>query len=178
MIDPYAVAEKLRDCLCANLATTVGGPVCQCCIRTGSTLPPADNCCDCGEGQGQASIQVGEIYPSDKWPRKGVVEWKGACSKGMTIWVAEFTMVVYRCMATPVDDGTPPNCTQLQADARKVQEDAAAMLRTFSCCDLSSLKVKRVLPGSWTPLPNLGGCGGGQLNMFADLGYVCCPPPD
>lgn len=171
--DAYAVAEKLRDCLCSALASTIGGPVCQCCVRPGFAPPPADNCCACGEGQGQASVQVSEIYASDKFPRKGIVEWKGACSKGLTIWVAEFTMTVYRCVATPTEDGVLPTCTQLQDDARKIQEDAGAMMRAFACCDWAP--NKRILPGSWTPLPNQGGCGGGTMNVYADLGYLCCP---
>ena len=169
-----ALTTALRDCLCAQLAAVGGGPVCQCCIRPGLAPPPADNCCDCGEGQGQASVQLAEIYPSDKFPRKGIQEWKGACSTGATLWVAELVMTVYRCIPGPGENGAPPNCTALQASAAKIHADAAAMIQAFSCCDWHPGN-KKVMPGSWQPLPNEGGCGGGQMSVFVSLGYDCCP---
>jgi hypothetical protein len=168
------VAAALRDCLCAQLEAVGGGPVCQCCLRPGMAPPPADNCCDCGEAQGQASVQVTEIYPSDKFPRKGIQEWTGACVAGKTLWVAELTMTVYRCVAVPNEDGSFPSCEQLNADALKIQADAVAMIQTFTCCDWHPGN-KRVMPGSWQPLPNLGGCGGGMMPVFVSLGYDCCP---
>ena len=166
------VIEALRDCLCAKLTEVGGGAVCQCCIRPGLAPATADNCCDCGEGQGQASVQLGEIYPSDKFPRKGIQEWKGACSNGQTLWIAELIMTVHRCIPVPDETGQPPDCNALQAAAAKIRADAVAMIDAFTCCDWHPGN-KRVMPGSWQPLPNQGGCGGGMMSVFVSLGYNC-----
>lgn len=168
------IAAALRDCLCARLEA-IGQPVCQCCLRSGVAPPPPDNCCDCGEAQGQASVQLGPIYPSDKFPRRGIQEWNGACSKGQTLWVAELIMTVYRCVATMDGTGQAPDCARLNDDAIKIQKDAVAMIETFTCCDWAGAGNKRIMPGEWRPLPNAGGCGGGTMNVFVSLGYACCP---
>ena len=173
--DVTEIAEALRDCLCEALAnTSTSGPVCRCCIQPGMAPATADSCCDCGEGQGQASVQVVEIYPSDKFPRKGITEWKGACTKGSTFWVAELVMTVYRCVPVPDDDGNPPTCDQLQTAAARIWSDAAVMRNVFACCDWSL--GRHVLPGSWQPLPNQGGCGGGMMSVLVSLGVECCAP--
>lgn len=169
-----AIAEALRDCLCTALeAEPLSGPVCQCCIRPGMAPPAADNCCDCGTGQGQASVQIAEIYPSDKFPRKGIAEWKGACTKGNTFWVAELVMTVYRCVPVPGEDGQPPDCDELQTAAARIWSDAQVMTQVFACCDWAD--GRHVLPGSWQPLPNQGGCGGGMMSVYVNLGVQCCP---
>lgn len=170
-------AAALRDCLCTLLADTPGGAVCQCCLRAGLAPPTVDNCCDCGEGQGQASVQVTKIYPSDKFPREGIQEWTGPCVRGKTIWVAELTMTVYRCVAIPDGSGNAPSCERLNDDAIKIQADALAMIEAFTCCGWPGGN-KRVMPGSWTPLPNQGGCGGGMMPVYIGLGYQCCPEPE
>ena len=171
----YAIAQRLLQCLCAQLQDSVGGPVCQCCVRPGVAPPPADVCCDCGEGQGQAVVQLGELYPSDKFPRKGIQEWNGGCAKGQTIWVQELIMTVYRCVHVMGEDGVAPRCADVQADAEKIASDAEAMLKAFTCCDWPlPAGNKRIMPGSWQPLPNQGGCGGGTMTVYVGLGYVCC----
>ena len=171
--DVTEIAEALRDCLCAALADSLGGPVCQCCIRPGMAPPPADVCCDCGEGQGQAAVQMVEIFPSDKFPRKGIAEWKGACTKGNTFWVAELVMTVYRCVHVMDDDGNAPSCEDIQIDAARIWSDAQVMTQVFACCDWAG--DRKVLPGSWQPLPNQGGCGGGMMSVYVNLGVQCCP---
>lgn len=176
--DLTTIAAALRDCLCELLESTPGGPVCQCCLRAGMAPPTADNCCDCGAGQGQASVQVTEIYPSNKFPQRGITQWNGACVKGQTLWVAELTMTVYRCVAVPDESGNAPSCERLNTDAAKIQADALAMIQAFTCCDWGGADNKRIMPGSWQPLPNAGGCGGGMMPVYVGLGYQCCPEPE
>lgn len=169
-----AIAEALRDCLCTALENeSLSGPVCRCCILPGMPPPTVDDCCDCGTGQGQASVQLAEIFPSDKPPRKGIAEWKGACTKGGIFLVAELVMAVYRCIPVPSSDGTSPTCDQLQTAAARIQSDAQVMWSVFACCDWSG--GRKIFPGSWLPLPNQGGCGGGMMSVFVNLGVQCCP---
>lgn len=177
LVVPFA--ERLLACLCAQLALSVGGPVCSCCLRHGAHLVAMDNCtCNCNDtGSGQASVQVTSIYPSAKFPRQGVDTWDQPCRSGT--WVAELTMTVYRCVAVLSDKGVPPTCTQLEADFRKIQSDAAAMRRAFACCDWRGDpdNEARVIPGAWVPVAPQGGCAGGFMTVLVDLGPLCCPPP-
>lgn len=171
--DVNTIAEALKNCLCFALAGSLAGPVCRCCVQPGMAPPPADVCCDCEGRQGQAIVQVAEIYPSDKFPRKGITEWKGACTKGNTFWVAELIMTVYRCIPVPDEDGTPPSCEGLQIAAARIQSDAQTMMQVFACCEWNDGRA--IMPGSWQPLPNQGGCGGGMMSVFVNLGIQCCP---
>jgi hypothetical protein len=173
--DAYAIAAALRDCLCERLKTTVGGAVCSCCIETGIAPATNDNCCNCGTGQGQASIQLGEMYPSDKFPRRGIQEYKGPCTKGLTVWVQEIIVSVYRCVPT-VDENGYPTCEERETAARKIFDDRNALMDVFTCCDWSL--GRKITPGSWVPLENKGGCGGGMMTFYVNLGAVCCTPAD
>lgn len=173
MVVPFA--ERLLDCLCFELTRSLAGAVCLCCLRPGGHLVPMDACyCTCPDGNaGQASVQVTSIYPSLKFPRQGVDRWDDACDTTVT-WVAELTMTVYRCVSVLEEDGTPPTCAELDFDARKIQSDAAAMMRAFACCDWN--QDQQVVPGSWVPVPPKGGCAGGFMTVLVDLGPLCCPP--
>lgn len=183
VFDPGAVpdlmalpfAEKLLDCLCGELATSYGGPVCQCCLRPGGTLPPMDTCgCNCDEGNnGQASVQVTRVYPSARFPIEGIQSWDHAC-KGSAMWVADLTMAVYRCVSVLGDDGTPPSCDQLEHDARVIAGDRYAMMRAFGCCNWTEWDR---FPGAWLPVPPQGGCAGGVMTVKASLGVLCCDLP-
>lgn len=173
LVLPYA--ERLLDCLCDALATSLGGPVCRCCLRPGGHLVPMDSCyCECaaaGESNGQASVQVTDVYATSKFPRKGIDVFNNACAVS---WVAELTMTVYRCVHTVDEKGIPPTCPQLDSDARKIASDRFAMMQAFACCDWAL--EQSILPGSWSPVPPQGGCAGGFMTVLVDVGAFCCPP--
>lgn len=172
MVTPHM--DRLLDCLCAQLDSTLGGPVCNCCLRPGGGLPPMDACyCDCDSGgRGQASVQLLSVFPSNRFPRNQIDQWDDACNARIT-WVATLQMVVYRCVSVADQDGVPPACAQLDADARMLTSDMQAMLRAFACCDWSD--DRQVLPGAYTPIPPQGGCAGGMMTVLVDLGPLCCP---
>lgn len=181
LVLPYA--DRLLDCLCTALADSVGGPVCRCCLRPGGHLVPMDSCyCECGAvgGNGQASVQVTGIYPTNRFPRNGIEEWDIACDARNT-WVAELTMTVYRCVHVLKDDGTPPSCAELDADARKIASDRFAMMTAALCCDWRrpspEWEQQPIIPGSWTPVTPQGGCAGGYMTVLVDVGPFCCPDP-
>jgi len=179
LVLPYA--ERLLDCLCDALADSLGGPVCRCCLRPGAHLVPMDSCyCECGaagSANGQASVQVTNVYPSSKFPRSGVDEWDDACNT--VTWVAELTMTVYRCVHTVDEKGVPPTCDQLDSDARKIASDRFAMMSAFACCDwrrpAPTREERRIIPGTWTPVAPAGGCAGGFMTVLVDVGAFCCP---
>ena len=159
------IAQALVACLCAELATTIAGPACQCCLRPGWPLPPMDNCCNCGDGQGQASVQVGPIYPTLKFPQRGVGSTLNPCSE--FVWAVELAVVVYRCVSCP-DETSFPSCDELTLDARKLLSDAAAMRRAVMCCDWRDDRA--IVPGDWRQIGPAGCCAGGVMTVTVDLG--------
>lgn len=181
LVIPYA--ERLLACLCAELAQSLGGPVCDCCLRPGGALVPMDSCgCGCSSANGQASVQVTSIFPTSKFPRRGVdTEYRGPCGTAVT-WAADLTMTVYRCVHGLKQDGAPPTCGEMDLDARIIQADAAAMRRAFACCDWNqpdpALRPAAIIPGAWSPVPPMGNCAGGFMPVTVDLGTLCCPDTD
>lgn len=162
------LAEALLACLCAELANTIGGSPCQCCLRPGTAPPPADACCACGAGQGQASVQVTRIFASQDFPRAGV---SGPLTECTALGrAAELTLTVFRCVAC-VDESGLPSCDEMADDARKILDDAQAMWRAVVCCDWRG-DEQRFIPGEWRPLAPLGCCAGGTMSVTVDLGYA------
>jgi hypothetical protein len=159
------VATALLACLCAELERTIGGATCQCSLRPGGLNPPADACCACGSGQGQASVQVLSIYPTIKFPQRGVGASVTPCSEWA--WAAELAVVVYRCMSCADETGFPSG-DELTYDARKIWSDAAAMRRAVLCCDWRD--DQPIVPGEWQPITPAGCCGGGRMVVTVDLG--------
>lgn len=160
------LANALLACLCAELAETIGGPACQCCLRPGTAPPPADQCCDCGGGQGQASVQVTRVFASQRFPQPGL---SGASTECGTFGrAAELVITVYRCVSCP-DETSFPSCDELTADSVKILDDMAAIWRTIVCCDWND--DRRIVPGEWRPINPSGCCAGGQMSVIVDLGY-------
>lgn len=181
LVLPYA--ERLVACLCAALADTVGGPPCRCSLVPGTAPPPADACCKCATGNGQASVQITDLFafPIGKFPQRGLLAPNNCASFE---WAAELTMVVYRCVSAVTEDGFPSG-NELAEDARKIAEDAAAMREAVLCCDWRGgapppgrlqAEQAQVAIGGWKPLSPLGGCAGGMMSVLVNLGVSCCPP--
>lgn len=181
LVLPYA--ERLLVCLCTELADTIAGSPCQCSLRPGTAPPPADVCCICETGNGQASVQITEIYafPYGKFPARGAVL-PDNCSSFE--WAAELTLTVYRCVSTVDEDGFP-SVEELMADTRKIMDDAQAMRRAVLCCDWRAgepppgrqqAEQAQIVMGAWRPVNPEGGCAGGMLSVLVNLGTECCPP--
>lgn len=164
------LAEALLACLCTALATTVGGPVCDCCLHVGAAVP-MDYCdCECaGVGQGQGFVRVNRIYPAAaRFPQQSFdVE---PCK--INSWGVELVMGAYRCVAGLDDEGRPPSCAEVTADSVKLLSDAAAMRAAAVCCFPDADMVAVV--GQWEPIGPQGGCAGGQLTITVQM-YDCCP---
>lgn len=175
LVVPYA--QALLACLCAQLADTIGGPPCQCCLRPGTAPPPADSCCECSTGQGQASVQIGPIRPlvAGKFPNFGITGTLDNCTEYE--FAVELIMTVYRCVSVADDTGFP-SCDELTADTLKIADDARAMRRAILCCDWRGQDdlddATQIVLGDWRPLSPLGGCAGGQQSVIVLLGSECC----
>ncbi len=176
LVLPYA--ERLVGCLCSQLALTPAGGTCQCCLRPGTAPPPADACCQCSTGNGQASVQIGPIFPvvEGKFPQRGIVGTLDNCTAYE--WAVELIMVVYRCVSAADEKGYP-SCEELTADTIKIQNDAKAMRLAALCCDWRGADdlgdPPRMVLGEWRPLNPMGGCAGGQMSVTVLLGSECCP---
>jgi hypothetical protein len=120
---------------------------------------------------------VARIYPTDeaRFPSLLAIVPDNCRAIG---WAADLVMTVYRCVPVPDEDGTPPDCAELEAATAKILDDAQAMLSTVICCDWNvdpSRGLVRMVPGQWSPLPSRGGCGGGTMTVTVFTGPVCCP---
>lgn len=118
------VASALLACLCEQLANTLGGSVCRCCLEPGQAVP-MDVCCDCGHGNGKAAVRLAQLVP--------VGQPRGRCAADDR-WQAVFEMTVQRCAAPMRDDGQPPSCEEVTRDAAVAIDDAAAMRHAALCC--------------------------------------------
>lgn len=175
LVLPYA--ERLIACLCDALQATVGGPVCRCSLAPGTAPPPADACCNCDSGAGQATVQITDTYATvaGKFPTRANGQMDNC---GLFEFAAELTMVVYRCVSV-ADEKSFPSGEELAADARKTADDEQAMLQAMLCCDWRDRgdgELQPIIPGSWRPLSPLGGCAGGQMSVTVLVGGLCCSP--
>lgn len=182
LVLPYA--ERLLACLCTALEDTLGGVPCQCSLRPGTAPPPADACCACENGQGQASVQVTDIFafPAGKFPSRGGLT--GTLTNcGEFEWAAELTMTVYRCVSA-VDGDTLPSVDEMMTDARKILDDAQAMRHAVLCCSWragapppgrTQADPAQIVIGPWRSVNPMGGCAGGMLSVTVALGTDCCP---
>lgn len=170
-VTAYHLAVELLECLCAQLELTVGGPVCRCCLAAGAGVP-ADFCCDCGGGHGQAWVRVARIYPTTaRFPNAQVEPDK--CALGM--WAVELELGAYRCAATVDGRGNPPSCERVTRDAEVILDDAAAMRRAANCCFRAGEVGRQLMVGQWQPYGPDGGCIGGSM-VVTVRSADCCPP--
>ncbi|MBA9005943.1 hypothetical protein [Thermomonospora cellulosilytica] len=170
------LAERLLNCLCAQLPGTVGGAACRCCVYPGATVP-VDHCCGCEEGEGQAWVQVRRIYPTTaaRFPQPSTTLEPCDAAGG---WGMELVMGVYRCVSVLDDQGNPPSCADVFDDAEKLLSDAAAMRQALACCfPYTGNDGLDVMAGEYTPMGPDGGCAGGQQTVYVRF-TECCPDPE
>jgi hypothetical protein len=173
-------AQWLVECLCDQLVQSLGGPVCQCCLAPGNTLPMdycgGDECDTCNDGSctGQAAVNVLQIYPTTQFPTPAVDARRCATYS----WAALLSMTVFRCAAVQDEKGCPPPCDAQTHDALVAWSDAEAMHRAVLCCFLEGRDPcdADLVIGTWTPVGPDGGCHGGTLTVTVPVAPPCCPP--
>lgn len=170
----YPLAAELLECLCTALEGSLSGPPCRCCIYPGAAVP-ADSCCECDGGQGQAWVRVARIYPIivGRFPNQMFEPTRCDTHRA---WAVELELGVYRCLATLDDDGNPPTCEQLEHDAQMIADDAAAMRVAARCCFAG--RDRDMVMGAWAPIGPSGGCGGGSMTLTVQAWDCECPPAE
>jgi hypothetical protein len=156
----WAIARLLRDCLCAKLLETTGGPVCRCSLMGGDQAI-ADICEKTIMGDGQAWVRMTRLFVTNEFPRPMTDTFN--CAGGL--WVAEFELGVLRCAVTSDAQGQPPGAEELNAEVAKVMDDAFALRITAECCLPAALPS---IPGEWQPMSG-GACTGGRVTVMVYL---------
>jgi hypothetical protein len=160
----WTLANGLLGCLVAQLAAE-GRPVRSSCVYHGAARPPADDCCDGpGDVNGQAWVRVGRAVAQPGGQDRVVTASGTAC---FTAWRIPVEVGVYRCVATLGDDGEPPDCARVTADAQAAWADARLLRGLAESC--SAAEDFPVLPQSWDPLGPMGGCGGSSVTLHLEL---------
>lgn len=152
----FPVAQKLLDCFCAELANTLGGAPCKCCLVFGDSVP-WDSC-----EEGQAWVRVVRVFPSTILPDQDT-----SVSTCVTTWAAEFELGIIRCACNPDDDGVLPGCDCELDRTQKALSDAAAIRRVLDCCFVD-LDIYHV-PGEYLPVGPAGGCVGAIQGVIVNV---------
>lgn len=156
MLDTATAATDLRNAVGTAL-TAAGRPVLR--AFTAPGLSAAwDTCCQKGDGEGQASVAVERVYPTEDFP----IEAAGLpmrCGPGE--YAAVLAVEVMRCAHTVNDQGKPPTAEQVTGDADKVAADRQTVWDAILCDFLADADPGTWTLGAWEPLGPNGGCVGG-----------------
>lgn len=170
-----ALAARLLDCLCAQLALSPGGPVCACCLSHSGVGAPADECdCPCPDGesvgQGQAWVRVAAVVATP------TVNRGSGCTHGR--WSPTYELGSRRCVSVVDGAGNAPSCQTRTDEAVLLAGDAAAHRAVVRCCE--ALKDIDITVVNQLPDGPAGGCAGWlTLVTVGPLRECGCPkPPD
>lgn len=164
----WAKAEELLSCLETALSK-YQAHACRTFVAPGN--PPAwDVCCDCGIGDGQAWVQIANVFPTDNFPQAQT----GAMRCVPAGQGVLFNVGILRCAAVLDDQGRPPSSERLTADARKVQRDRAIVREAIRCCFLEDADPGTFVLGTFTPLGPQGACVGGITPVTVAVDACAC----
>ena len=129
-----------------------------------------DNC-QCG----QFAQTIESVFGSNSFPTPATDTRQTPCGPNLTVVVVRASLV--RCVHGVSDDGRPPSCAALLADALTLEDDRWAVRRGVAC-HLADLRaaytvVDFALDASTTLGPS-GGCAGSELTYRFALGALCC----
>lgn len=151
------VLEGLRDCLCTQLADTVGGSPCFCGL-VGGRQAIADRCsCDGADQCGMAWVRLDRIYPYE-----GQVTQSARNPTCVSPLAAVVELGVYRCIPTTSSDGGAPTALQQTNQTLGQVADAGALFAAVACCE--AITRRSHVMGTYTPRDS-GDCGGGLLTV-------------
>lgn len=174
LVDPViAAAAKLLQCL-EDTLTAAEVPVCRVALVPGTTSP-ADVCCDCGTGEGQATVRVAQVYPTANFPQPLAIGLPQPCA--VTGLAVVLEMCVYRCAHVMEEGGDPPTAEETTSDAIAASRDGLLMRRAARCCfavDELDDTDPNVVIGSWQPIEPGGGCHGGTVLVTALVNDCAC----
>ena len=173
--DPLDLAfrEAARVLACLEERLEVYAPTCRTFVAPGG--PPAWDACGSvdGEREGQAWVQVAQVFPSDQFPTQQT----GPMRCPPSGYGVQLAVGVLRCAAVMDEQGHPPGSDHLNDDARKVARDRALVRDALRCCYLDDADPGTYVLGAWTPLGPQGGCVGGTTAITLALASCRCPDP-
>jgi hypothetical protein len=153
------VLRMLRDCLCDALGGSAN--LCGCLIIPG-TLDGYIDVGECDSATAWVRLVEGP-FPSTQLPTSEV----GAPGSFMA---AQIELGVARSITSIDEDGSAPTQEQQEADTEALMLDMALIKYAITCCfgEIDDPNRDYVL-GSYTPLPGMGGVGGGAWSVFVRL---------
>lgn len=166
----WPLVQAVSDCLCAQLAATIGGPVARCCPQPGSAVV-IDDCC---EGTAWVRLdRVDAVAAGDRRVPATDVSWGGReCGPALARVI--LGLGVMRCAATVDEAGTPPGCDELAAETRRMFSDVDALFAAALCCQ-SDVEVVDASPVQVVPQGPAGGCVGAELLVAYTVDLCPCP---
>lgn len=149
------ILQDLLDCLTVTL-TDCDAAACRYFLSSAPS-PAWDDCCDCGDGEGQAWVALQSIAPGQNGASVTPCGFE---------YIATVQVGVLRCAATLDDAGNAPSAETLTAEALSVWRDAALVRESVLCCfeDLHPDRGDYEM-GSWAPFQPQGGCTGGAQTL-------------
>jgi hypothetical protein len=149
------ILNRLLDCLAASMEACQVPP-CRLFLSTDSVVP-WDVCCECGDGVGQAWVNVSSIVAMLDDQQRGM-----SCAP---IFEATVKVGILRCALTQDDAGNPPEPIDLTEQALKILRDRALINQAIFSCWSSTIESDDWTIGDWTGLGPQGGCVGGQVTL-------------
>jgi hypothetical protein len=126
MMSFYQVGKELLDSVRNELQTIGAAIPGRACVVPGAI---AWEDCECDGGQ--LAITVLRTYLSDNFPSEQETIPSGKC--GSAYIVAELLILLIRCAPQPPEGSLTVSCTALDASAKVVDADAAAVRRAAPC---------------------------------------------
>jgi hypothetical protein len=143
---------------------TPGDAVVAALVGTTSGMVTISECCE-----GIASVRIGSIFPSTDFPNEDP---RPVTAGGPVAYAVELILEVIRCGVQPGPDMAPADI-DLTRDARRAQDDAAAMRRVATRL-VDSRTVFDAAVGRWEPGSADGDCLSGTLTVTVQVECLEC----
>lgn len=155
-----ALATRIGDllgCVCAALSNDGAGPPCWCGYYPGQEVS-WDYCGEChGEKCGMGYVKIVNSYRSANFPNPDV---SVGCTSPL---VVELAVGSLRCIPVAEDDGSLPHESLMWEAGLGIMADMSALFVAIDCCEMETAI------GEYTPLGPLGGCAGGEWQVWVTL---------
>jgi hypothetical protein len=151
--------EELADCVCEQIGTIGGGPVCWCGLYPGAQVSFEYCTGECEPDRcGMAWVRVVGIAPFEAFGTP-TIDTNCALPLGWQIEVGAL-----RCL--PVYENLPTPEEMMEVTVRQ-HADALALYTAIQCCQLSTQGAFAIV--QYVPVGPEGGCVGGYWNAFAAI---------
>jgi len=169
----WPLATALAECLCDKLSQTVAGPPARCCLVAGESIA-LDDCC---AGTAWVRLVTYAATDADSFPNPASGATGDCWGPGPVAPLAAVTfgIGVVRCAHTVDEDGTPPDCETLEADALAQYSDVDALNATALCCAGDAVEMTSL--GAYDPFGPRGACVGGEVRVTYAVALCPCGTP-